>query len=302
MKKILKNDIYIFITLLFIVLLFKNNILFKKCILNGCVIFFEQVFPTLFPMMIINDILINYNFIFYLNKIFHKPFKKIFHMSNAAMYIFLMSLLSGTPTNGYIAGNLVKEQNLNPKDASIILSYSFFLNPLFLMTMLNTIFKNQATTIKIILIYYSINLIIAFFFRKYPYHDIILNNNNPKNFSIVLSTSITHAFSVLINILGTIIFYFVLCEGINIFVKNPSLNCFINGILEVTGGLAKLNTLHINYKLKELLAIAFLSFGGFSIHSQIKNILNDTNISYKYFFRARLFHLLFATGATIITS
>lgn len=300
MKKFLKNDVYIIITLLFIVLIFKNNTLFKKCIINGCNIFFYQVFPSLLPMFILNDFLISYNFIFYLNKLFNKPLKKLFNFSNAATYTFILSLFSGTPTNGYILKNLVRENNLNEKDASIILSYSFFLSPLFLYNIINTILCDYITTIKIIFITYSTNFIIAFFYRKYNYQNITIENNTTsKNFSNILTNSINHSFSTLINILGTIIFYFIICEGINIFIKNPSINCFINGFLEVTGGLTKLNNLNISFSLKKLFVITFASFGGLSIHSQIKSIITDANISYKLFLKARIIHTILATCACV---
>ena len=303
MKKFFKNDIYIIGTLLFIVLLFKNNTIFKHCIINGCHIFFYQVFPTLLPMFIINDILIEYNFIFYLNKWLHKIFYKLFHFSNAATYIFTMSMFSGTPTNGYIAASLVKNKNLKELDASIILSYSFFLNPLFLYSMLSSILKNQSLVIKLIITTYSINFFIAYLHRNYKYQEIKFDSPKiNKQFSKILASSINHAFTTLINILGTMIFYFMICEAINLFFKNPILNCFINGLLEVTGGLSKLVNLNVNFLVKKLMAVIFISFGGFSIHSQIKNIINDVNISYKYFFRARLLHIILITLSIIIIS
>lgn len=302
MKKFLKNDLYIIITLLFIVLIFKHNVLFKNCIINGATIFFHQVFPTLFPAFLINDILISCNFIFYLNKWLNKIFYKLFHFSNAATYIFIMSIFSGTPTNGYITANLVNNNNLNIKDASIILTYSFFLNPLFLFTMLSFIL-NQKEALKLILISYSINFFIALFYRNYNYENIKLDykmNNN--SFSTILTSSINHAFSTLIIILGTMIFYFIICEGINLFIVNNNLNCLINGILEVTGGLSKLSNLNINFFLKKIIAISFISFGGLSIHSQIKSIIVDANISYKPFFKARIIHMILSTITCIITS
>ena len=293
MKKFLKNDLYVVITLLFIFLIFQNSNLFKKCIISASTIFFNQVFPTLLPMFIINDILIEYNFISILNKLCQKIFYKLFHFSNAATYIFTMSILSGTPTNGYITSKLVNEKNLNTKDGSIILTYSFFLNPLFLFNMLNAILNNSKTTIKIILIAYFVNIMIAFYYRNFKYQKINLNlQNTPQPFSKILSNSITHAFSTLTNILGTMIFYFVICEGINLFFKNQIINCFINGLLEVTGGLSKLSTLNISFFIKELTALSFISFGGLSIHSQIKSIITDANISYKYFFKARCIHII----------
>ncbi len=301
MKKNLIKDLPLLIILIFIVLLFKENTLFKNCILSGCTIFFHQVFPTLFPMFIINDLLIEYNFIYYLQKIFYKFFHKIFSFSNAATYIFLMSMLSGTPTNAYITTNLVKNKNLNKKDASIILTYSFFLNPLFTYNMLNIFLKDSTIVLKYIFFIYLSNFLIAFYFRKYNYQNIQLEKKaSSKNFSKLLSQSIEHAFNTLIQILGTMIFYFILCEGINIFCKSPLLNCFINGLLEVTGGLSKISNLSINIFFQKILAGLFISFGGFSIHSQIKNIIQEENISSKPFFKARLWHMFLTTTWIII--
>ncbi len=303
MKKFFKNDIYLLISLLFLVLLFRYNSLFKTCIIEGCTIFFKQVFPTLFPMFIINDLFIDYQLITYLNRYLKPLFYRLFHFSNAATYIFITSLFSGTPTNGYITNKLVTENNLNKEDASIILSYSFFLNPLFLYNMLMAIFNNTQTVVKLIVICYAVNLIFAFYHRHYHYQDICLTNTqNNNSFAKNLSNSISKSFTTLIQILGTMIFYFILCEGIQILFKNQFLNCLFNGLLEVTGGLSKLPALNISYFLKEILAILFMSFGGFSIHSQIKSIIAESNISFKPFFKTRIIHFIISALILIAIS
>lgn len=301
MKKFFKNNLYIVLTLLFLFLLFKNNRIFKTCILNGSILFFESVFPSLFPMFIINDILINYNFFSLFDKLLGRPLKKIFHTSSAANYCFIMSLFSGTPTNGYIVTNLVKEKKLNIQDASLILSYAFFLNPLFLYNMLNSIFPNTNTPLKIISIHYGINFLIALFCRKHNYTEETLGKEKtPLPFTKILKESIERSFSTLLMILGTIIFYFMICEGIHIFVKSPLLDCITNGLLEATGGLSKLITLQSNYKLKEILASLFISFGGLSIHTQIKSITTEENISYKHLLKGRLVSTCLSTLLTCI--
>lgn len=300
MKTFLKNNFYIFITLFFIILLFQNNIMFKNCILNGCFLFFEQVFPSLFPMFIVNDILMNYNFYYLIEKTIHKMFQKIFGFSTMASYVFVMSMFSGTPTNAYIATNLVREGKLSSKDASIILSYSCFLNPLFLYNMLNTIFENSTITIKLIAIHYLLNFLIAFWFRKYPYEKKECPKTKPLSFSLTLSKSLKRSVDTLFLVLGTILFYFIFCEGVTLFFSSPLFSCLANGILEATGGLAKLTLLHINNYLKEILVSLFISFGGLSIHSQIKNITNEVGISYQYFFVSRCIHALLSTLICII--
>ncbi len=301
MKNFLKKYIYLVITLVFVVLLFYKNLAFKNCIINGCSIFFHQVFPSLFPMFIINDILINYNFFTILDYLCSKIFHRIFHMSSAATYIFILSIFSGTPTNAYIATNLVNERKLSPKDAGIILSYSCFLNPLFLYNMLNTIFLDSNITLKIIFINYGLNFFIAFCYRKYNYQNVSLSpTKNVENFTKVLAKSIERSLNTLTMLLGTIIFYFIICEGISIVMHNPLLNCIFNGLLEATGGLAKIASLNINMHLKEILVSIFISFGGFSIHTQIKNIISDVSIPYKYFFVTRIIHAIASAAIFII--
>ena len=49
---------------------------------------------------------------------------------------------------------------------------------------------------------------------------------------------------------------------------------------------------NFNFKIKECCTLLFISFGGLSIHLQIKSILNDTDISLKHFFKARFFQCL----------
>lgn len=300
MKKFLKNNVFLFITLLFLFLLFRYNATFKACILNGCLLFLQQVFPFLFPMFLLNDLFINYHFDVWIEKTIYKLLHPIFHFSPLACSVFILSMFCGTPTNAYMIQNLVKRKELNTKEASIILSYSCFLNPLFLYAILTSIFENQSMVWKFILIQYLLNFVIAFFFRKFPYESQKKERNPTCSFSSLLPKSIQHSMETLLLILGTILFYLLLCEGLNLFIKNPLLNCIVNGFLETTGGLMKLEALNINLKFKAILASLFVSFMGFSIHTQIQNSIEEEGISYRPFFYMRILHTFLSTGICII--
>ena len=56
----------------------------------------------------------------------------------------------------------------------------------------------------------------------------------------------------------------------------------------------------INQKLKEILAIIFISFGGLSIHLQIKGIISDSNISYLKFLKYRLYQTIISVFVVLI--
>ena len=200
-----------------------------------------------------------------------------------------MSLLSGTPTSAYIISNLYKQNKISQNNAHITLLFTYFSNPLFLYSMLNAIFNSNQITIKLMFIHYLSNIIIWIIHTKRLDPNIKLNNT----FNINLTDSIKKAMSTTTMVLGTICFYLVISNILN-------LNIYFRGILEMTQGLNILITSNIPFK--ELIAIMFISFGGLSIHTQVKCILDEANLEYKYFFKGRIYQTIIALVLTILTS
>lgn len=269
-----KNIIYLTILgLLF--LIFKNYNIVLKSSITAVNLWLYKVFPYLFIMIIINDLLINLDF--------QSLFK------NTSIYIFIMSLLSGSPTSAVIISNLYKNNKITKNNANITLLFTYFANPLFLWTILNFIFNSKITSIKLILIHYISNLIIYFIVKKKLDKSITFNNK----ININISSSIKKAMTTTIMVLGAITFYLIISNIL-------SLNLLFKGLLEMTQGLNSL--INYNSSFKELLAILFISFGGLSIHTQVKCILDEEGISYKYFLKGRIMQTLIALGLTILTS
>ena len=278
----MKRKITILLIMTFIILIFKNYEIVLKSTLDATTIWLNKVFPYLFIMIIIQDLLINLNF---------SSFFK-----NTAIYIFIMSLLSGTPSGTYIISKL-KEQNIISKEyANTCLIFTFFANPLFLYSILNSIFLSKFITIRLMLILYLTNLILYFIYKK----DLPSNGKSINTNEINLSSSIKTSINTTITVLGVITFYLILS---NIIITEFNIiypfNIFFKGFLEMTQGLASL--INSSIKFKEVIAMIFISFGGFSIHTQVSCILNEANLSYKYFFKGRIIQTALVVFLTIIT-
>lgn len=278
----MKRKITILLIMTFIILIFKNYEIVLKSTLDATTIWLNKVFPYLFIMIIIQDLLINLNF---------SSFFK-----NTAVYIFIMSLLSGTPSGTYIISKL-KQQNIITKEyANTCLIFTFFANPLFLYSILNSIFLSKLTTIRLMLILYLTNLILYFIYKK----DLPSNGKSINTNEINLSSSIKTSINTTITVLGVITFYLILS---NIIITEFNIiypfNIFFKGFLEMTQGLASL--INSSIKFKEVIAMIFISFGGFSIHTQVSCILNEANLSYKYFFKGRIIQTALVVFLTIIT-
>ncbi len=274
----------LFLTI-FTIILFKNNEVIHEAILASCELFITRLFPSLFPMMILSDLFIYFDLPGILCKWIGPFFQKVFHTSPYGAFAFFISSFSGSPANAYTIKNLHEQGYLSAVEASHVLAFSFFSNPLFLYTMLTLIFPNDIyTVLKILLLPYLVNLLLGFFLRK---KTIILQKIEPysrEEFGTFFSKSIKKTMNTLLFILGTVTIFFILNQ-----ILNPLQIPIFSGIFEISQGLNTLVHADISYKLKEILAIFFISFGGFSIHLQIKGILSDTKISYKTFFLYRIY-------------
>lgn len=262
------------IILLFILfILNKDNVAITS--ISAINLWSQKIFPILFPTFIISDALISSGIINDITKTLGKFFSKIFNVSEYGLYIFLISLLAGTPTNAKNLKILYDNDYISEYDITKILSFCIFFNPLLII---------QLTGIKILFIMWIANIITGIFLRNVLNYDKLPFKKT--NITFNLSESIEKNINLLLMILGTILTYMVITNILPI--TNPYIKVFIGGIFEVTNGLNNTSFLFKNSLSIEILAIIFISFGGISIHTQIKSILKDTKINYIYFFLSRL--------------
>ena len=186
-----------------------------------------------------------------------------------------------------------EEYQIDEKEGTNLLCYTFFSNPLFIIGTLAATFLNSECLAPIILFsHYIPNIIIGIYLKK---HNTNYNNNISKrisnpNFGKVVTNSIMNAINTLLLILGVISFFSILTTIItNKFNINST---FVSSIFEITQGLNNIKDLNISLKLKTILSTMVLSFGGLSSHMQIYSIISETNIKYKPFLISRIVHSL----------
>lgn len=289
MKKIVMFTLIIISLLLLI-----NSSLIINTVIYSINLFKKSIFPSLLPFFIISELLINYGFIEFTSKLF-KPLMKLFKINPNCSFILVMSMISGFPSNSKYTKDLYLKGIINEYDASKILMFTHFSNPLFIMGAISiTFLNNKKIGLFILIIHYLTNFIIGFLLRNLIKSDINItniDNNETKSFSNVLSKAILNSFNTLFLILGTIIVFLIITNLLNEYIAfNPLIKGIISGILEMTGGISNISTLNISLKLKSTLIGMILSFGGISVHMQVKSIISDTPIKYQPYLVARLLH------------
>lgn len=290
------------IIILFLILLNKN--LVNNTIIIGFTIWFNNLLPSMMPMFIISDILINYNFVYYLPNKLIRFISKLFNISNNSTLILIISIISGYPINAFNIISSYENNLISKEEANHLLLFNNFPNPLFVINTVGNIYLNNNKYGLIILCSIILsNIIIGILFRK---KNTITNNNSKTSinkkqvFTKVLSNTIKKTANSLLNISITITLFLILSTLItNLFNLNNYLSLLIRSILEITSALSFLSKLNISDTLKVILSTGIISFSGLSIHMQIISILDD-KIPYKNYLIGRIYSMMLSSLISFI--
>lgn len=285
--------IFSFITLILILL---NKSLISKTIITSFSIWFNTLVPSMFPMFILSDILINYNFTEYIPTKLINFVSKLFNISKNAVLIVFLSMISGVPANAVNIKNAYDKNLISKDEAEHLLLFNHFANPLFVLETVGVFYLNNNKYGIIILVSHILsNIIIGIIFRNknhYSKDNYISKNNKSQNFGNVLSLSIKKTINSLLMVSGTITLFLVLSTLIiNVFNLNSYLSILVQGILEMTMSIANLSLLNISDALKVVFATMIISFGGLSIHLQVISSLDD-NIKYRNYLLGRICQMI----------
>ncbi len=289
------NLLICFIIFIFLFEIFDHSNIVISTIIKSTSIWFYNLVPTILPIYIIIDLLLNYNAIFYLSKIFGKFMKKVFKMKEETSFVFLLSTLSGFPSNSKYLKNLLDNKIINNQEASKLLLFTHFSNPLFIIESIGVTFlNNKKIGIIILIIHYLTNVIIGIINRNYYVNfdsNIKLKEKKKDSFVTCLSNSILNTIKILFLLYGIITFFMIITSLIKAnFPFNNNINSLICGLLEMTQGIYFISNTTLPLIIKASVITFFISFGGLSIHLQVFSILSDYKLKYKDYLIARIMH------------
>lgn len=287
-----KKDIFLLYFLLALELLILiNSSLIIKSVKDSSFMFIIKIFPSLFPTMVIGNLLIKNNIEHIIPKFIKKIFNKLFNFNDIQTNIFIISIFTGTPSNAIYINEYLEKGFLNEKEAEALLCATHFINPLFVVAGVGIgVFNDVKIGFLLLFLTWISNLFKAFLnrnnFGRNNKRNIVFNK---KGFITTLSESIKTSINALLMIFGIVIMFNLLVALIsNIFNLNLYVNTIINGLLEMTGGIMKLSSLNINMYLKIVLAYIFLNFGGICIQMQTFSMFNNKKIRYLKYLIFRL--------------
>ena len=287
----MKNKLLeLLIMVIFLSLLITPSLITTE-ILAALKVFFNTLFPSIFPFFLISDLLISYDFPNTLNRYLKTITRYLFHVENAASFIIIMSMLSGFPSGAKYIKTLLDKGSIDLDEANYLIVFTHFANPLFVLTVTKGIFKNTTLSYIILICMYLSNLILGLIVRpkKIKTNKKRLESTVIPNFSINLTSSIISSFKLLAIILGnTCFFYIITGLLIKLCNFNQLMTILVNGFFDMTRGITSINNLSGFITLKSIIILTFLAFGGVNINMQVASIISNSNIKYSNFLIGRI--------------
>ncbi len=286
---------------------------------QGLNIWFNILLPSLFPFILITDLMISFGVVDYFTKYLEPIMRPLFNVSGMGAFPLSMSIMSGYPIGSRITAKIRNEGLITRNEADRLIGFCSTSGPLFILGSV-TIGMLQTPKLGFLLLipHYlgamTIGLILGITSRgkkDYKYREEHTMNSDSfikprqKSAGSIITKSVTDSMNAIITVGGFVIIYSVIINilldssGFNLIINTlskitkvgiPNLKAIVAGIIEITNGCAMISGLEISLIKKILLINLIVGWGGFSIHSQAISFISDTDIDTRKYIISKIFH------------
>ncbi|PWL53497.1 MAG: sporulation integral membrane protein YlbJ [Clostridium cadaveris] len=297
----------ILLTLIIIFFIFNPKGIMSSAV-DGAILFFNSVFPTLFPFLVVTGILIQCGGVHIYSKILGPFLCKPLRLPKESSLTLVVSILCGYPLGAKYSCDLYNENHISLTQLQRLLNIASNVGPLFILgTICTAMLKIEGIAPYLLLISnYASCLIMSFLLPKASTIGIHAPSykSDKKNIGAILKEALDQAlatslsvgsfiviFSVFNFVIGKLEIFNLLFSKVSTLFNIPldAIRGVFFGLIEITNGCNILSTCNIGFPLKLSLISFLCSFSGlciiFQVYSftyKIKDISMKRYISRKF--------------------
>ncbi len=285
-----------------ITLMFGTMLLFPKAVFNGAseglLLWFQIVFPTLFPFMLITNLLMESGGLSIISRIFCRPFRRIFGVSGNGSFAVLAGFLCGYPMGAKVTADLLRTGRISRKEGQYLLSFCNNTSPVFIINFIvwKTLGKDRLLLPSLVVLMGG-PVLLSFIFRKFYlekgsrfFPEIAVSENSPghrQDFSMV-DNCMMNSFESIVKVGGYIILFSVILSLLSETGQHGSVFTALAAVLEVTNGILIIDGLDIQRTLSWTLIMTLTSFGGLCSVAQTQCMIQDTGLKISHYIIQKL--------------
>ena len=284
--------IYLFVIYQFFFLL-KSPVLASNACIDALSLCFKKVIPSLFPFLIITELIISLNMHYCLGQYFGKPLSKLLKISPPSSVALICGLLFGFPLGTKFSVSLYENNIISKEETSNLICFCSNTGPGFIMSVIGSSLGNKNIALCIYVCQVISAFIIGFVLQNKRNTDSIPQTFPEQVFNVnVITLAVTSSVIPMLNICSFVIFFSLISSSIenilSYFNLDTYINTFFSGFLELTNGINKLSYLPLNTKTVFMSAF-FVGWSGLSVILQSISIFSKHSLNTKKFIIAKLF-------------
>lgn len=280
-----------------ITLMFAAMLLFPKAVFNGAseglLLWFQIVFPTLFPFMLITNLLMDSGGLAFISGIFRRPFRRIFGVSGNGSFAVLAGFLCGYPMGAKVTADLLRTGRITRAEGQYLLSFCNNTSPVFIINFIvwKTLGVDQLL-LPSLAVLMGVPVLLSLLFRrfylekgKHFFPDVPASapgSGRRTDFSL-LDICMMNSFESIVKVGGYIILFSVILSLLSESGQHGPLFTGLAAILEVTNGILILDRLNMRLTLSWPLIMALTSFGGLCSVAQTQCMIQDTGLKISHY-------------------
>ena len=263
---------------------------------NGLKIWVTNIIPYLFPMSVLSNILLKYNFIYRAFERFSFISEK-FLKNKYAMIPYFISFVSGYPSGAMTINTMLENKRINEKEANYLISFTNNCSFQFIAGAISFSMLNNFNLFKYIAVPHFIGAIILSFFIKNntPYSNKGKSvRQSQSTFHQAFSSSIYKSVTGILTVGGVIVIFSVFSGFFNEILTSLSdtisLSPYIKdivyslvvGSLELTNGCSIISSSsYVPLELKLIIINFLVSFSGMSVIFQTFAVTDKFELNLK---------------------
>lgn len=250
---------------------------------HGLLLWFQTVLPSLLPFIILSNVLVQTNALYYISNFLHPFLYPIFRISKPACYPLFIGFLCGYPMGAKTIADCTKKGVITKIEGKYLLSFCNNTSPMFIISvLLMQNIKVPSISIGTLIILIISPILCSFIFRRFYKSDTnyikLQETSYPKlcfHFH-VFDTSILNSFETITKIGGYIILFSILFEYGKHF---PYL--YFLPYLEISCGIPYIMSWNLPFSITYILALSLTTFGGCCSIAQSSAMLQGSGLSIK---------------------
>ena len=274
------------VLVLFLAMLFSPKAVFDGAE-SGLLLWFQVVFPTLFPFMLVSGLMLSGGGLVVISRIFGRLFSTLFATSPNGSFAVIAGFLCGYPMGAKVSADLVRSGRISRDEGAYLLSFCNNTSPIFIMNFIVwKTFDREELMIPTLLILIGVPAFLSLFFRRFylkgrkkfsDLSDKKKNNVKLLNFEM-LDSCLADSFESIVKVGLYIIFFSILIALPGKLSAGHPLLAGILPTLEMTNGILMIHKAAPDLTVSYPLILGLTSFGGFCSAAQTKCMLKAASL------------------------